>query len=263
MIENNISQEIYPAGAAPPKPFVLDVSRATPKGVLRVAASIVAVFQLWLPAAAHAQVIKPVPNSDTESTAVTLSPIGKCDYSTNGVVFDKLLQGQLLEQGAIIRTSQDAHADLFFRRTGTIVRLQPDTEIKIEKMSVTMKGDLPFVHTLLDLHSGRIFTVVRSEVADSVFEIRNAAGRSVMEGSGTGKYIITADGSQVSAEGSDIPLKLMGQNGITIISAGQQFAPKDGKMLPLDTGLWVKDLIQLDELQSIMQESAAKDSTSK
>jgi len=59
-------------------------------------------------------------------------------------------------------------------------------------MTLTMKNGLPVVYTLLDLRTGRIFTVVRSKVADNTMEIRNAAGRSVVEGSGIGRYIITA-----------------------------------------------------------------------
>ena len=97
---------------------------------------------------------------------------------------------------------------------------------------------------------GTIFTVVRSEIAGSTLEIKNAAGRSVVEGSGIGRYIITADGTHVSAEGSVIPLKVIGENGITIIASGQQFARKDGKMLPLESSEWVKELIQLDQLQA-------------
>ena len=74
-------------------------------------------------------------------------------------------------------------------------------------MTVTMKDGLPIVHTLLDLRAGRIFTVVRSAVAGSTLEIRNAAGRSVVEGSGIGRYIITADGTHVSAKAPSSPLR--------------------------------------------------------
>lgn len=207
-------------------------------------------LQWCLPAALQAQDVKPSPASDPPPTAVTLSAKGKCDYSVDGVTFAKLEQGQLLEQGAIVRTGEEARTDLFFRRTGTTVRLQPATEIKLEKMDVNMIGGLPVVHTLLDLRAGRIFAVVRSAVAGSTLEIRNAAGRSVVEGSGVGKYIITADGTHVTAEGSVIPLKVIGENGITIVTAGQQFTRKDGKMLPVHGDEWVKELIQLDEVQA-------------
>jgi hypothetical protein len=231
------------------KPFALDKLLVAVKHLARTTVPIV-VLQLCLTAATKAQDVKPSPQSDPTPDAVTIASNGKCDYSRDGVTFAKLEHGQLLEQGATVRTSQDARADLFFRRMGTTVRLQAGTEIKIEKMAVTMKDGLPMVHTLLDLRAGAIFTVVRSEVAGSTLEIRNAAGRSVVEGSGIGRYIITADGTHVTAEGSAIPMKVIGENGITIVAAGQQFARKDGKMLPVDSNAWVKEMIQLDQVQA-------------
>jgi hypothetical protein len=124
-------------------------------------------------------------------------------------------------------------------------------------MSLTMKDGLPIVDTLLDLRAGRIFTVVRSTVVGSTLEIRNAAGRSVVQGSGIGRYIITADGTHVVATGSVIPLKVIGENGITVVAAGQQFDKKDGKVLAASPPLWVKDMIELDELQAVTEQPAA------
>jgi hypothetical protein len=223
-----------------------------------------AMLQLCLPVVIHAQVVKqtaalplPSPGNDTQPSAMTISVIGKCEYSEDGVTFASLAKGHVLAQGAVVRTGNDARADLFFRRTGTTVRLQAGTEIKIEKMSLTMKDGLPVGDTLLDLRKGRIFTVVRSAVAGSTLEIRNAAGRSVVEGSGIGRYIITADGTHVAAKGSAMPLKVIGENGITVVAAGQQFDKKEGKPLAASPALWVKDLIELDELQAATEEPAA------
>jgi hypothetical protein len=227
------------------------------KNVLRVAVPVLVMLQLCLPAALNAQEVKPAPALPLQSpdiadqpNAMTTSVVGKCEYSADGVTFTNLEKGQTLVQGAIVRTGEAARTDLFFRRTGTSVRLQANSEIRLEKMTLTTKDGLPVVHTLLDLRAGRIFTVVRSAVAGSTVEIRNAAGRSVVEGSGIGRYIITADGTHVAAKDSVIPLKVIGENGITIIAAGEQFSRKEGKMLPVSPALWVKDLIQLDELQA-------------
>jgi CheY-like chemotaxis protein len=197
------------------------------------------------------------PSMSDQPTAMTLSVVGKCEYSEDGVTFTNLAKGRILKQSAIVRTGEDARTDLFFRRTGTTVRLQAGTEIRIEKMMLTLRDGLPILNTLLDLRKGRIFTVVRSSVAGSTLEIRNAAGRSVVEGSGIGRYIITADGTHVAAQGSVIPLKVIGENGITVIAAGQQFDPKAGKPFAASPPLWVKDMIELDELQAVTDEPAA------
>ncbi|MGA2543675.1 MAG: hypothetical protein ABSG78_19170 [Verrucomicrobiota bacterium] len=235
------------------------------KHVLQTALAL-AMLQFCLPAVINAQVVKPAPASllpfpdnDTQPSAMTIAVVGKCECSADGVTFTNLAKGHVFEQGAIIRTGGEARTDVFFRRTGTTVRLQAGTEIKLEKMKITMKNGLPVGDTLLDLRKGRIFTVVRSAVAGSTLEIRNAAGRSVVEGSGIGRYIITADGTHVAAEGSAIPLKLVRENGITIIAAGQQFTKEDGKMLPASPTLWVKDMIELDELQAATETSVAKE----
>jgi hypothetical protein len=229
-----------------------------------------AMLQICLPAVVHAQDEKqsiesrlPFPDNDTQPNAMTVSVVGKCEYSEDGVTFVSLAKGHVFEQGAVIRTGDDARTDLFFRRTGTTVRLQAGTEIRIEKMDVATKDGAPAVHTVLDLRAGRIFTVVRSAVAGSTLEIRNAAGRAVVEGSGVGRYIITADGTHVAAAGSVIPLKVICENGITVVAAGQQFDTKDGKALAASPSRWVKDMIELDELQAATENPAAPELTRK
>jgi hypothetical protein len=182
--------------------------------------------------------------------ATALTVLGKCDCSEDGGTFTSFARGQIFAPGAIIRTGEEARADLFFRRSGTTVRLQPGTEIKLEKIAITLKDGHPSEHVALDLHRGKIFAVVRSAATGSTLEIRNAAGLSVVEGNGGGSYIIAADGTYVSAAGSVIPLKLVGENGTAIIAAGQQFTAQDGKMLALSPGSYAKDLAQLDELKA-------------
>ena len=242
------------------KPFVVDDLLAMVKSILRVA--VVLVLLHWgFATGIQAQDAKPAselrtpsPTLVTQPVAMTLSVVGKCDFSEDGITFKKLERGHTLEQGAVIRTGDKSRTDLFFRRTGTTVRLQAGTEIRIDKMLVARSDGVSAVRTVLDIRAGRIFTVVRSVVTGSTLEIKNAAGRATMEGSGIGRYIITADGSHVSAKDSSIPLKVTGESGITIIAPGQQFAKKDGEMLPASPSVWVKDLIELDELQASIEE---------
>jgi hypothetical protein len=190
--------------------------------------------------------------------ATALVVFGKCDYSEDGVTFTNFERGHNFEPGAILRTGQEGWTDLFFRRSGTAVRLEAGTEIKLETIAVTITNRRPSEHILLDLRAGRILTVVRPCAAGSTLEIKNAAGRSVVEGSGGGKYIITADGTHVSADGSVLPLKLIGENGTTFIAAGQQLTSQDGKVLPLSSASCAKDLAQLEELKTSTDAPAAR-----
>ena len=150
--------------------------------------------------------------------AVVLRVRGKCDYSEDGLTFATLKPYRVLSQGAIVRTGEGARADLFFRRMGTTVRLQSGTEVKLERMNRSMKDGAPVMETLIDLRSGRIFTVVRALIPGSTLEIRNAAGRSVVDGGeGMGRYIITADGTHVAEKNSAVPIKVVRETGVTLM----------------------------------------------
>jgi hypothetical protein len=209
-----------------------------------------------VPLGAQVTTIKIAESSD-EPQAIVLSVLGPCNYSEDGKAFSGLKVGQVVEQGAVIRTGVEARTDLFFRRIGTTVRFQPGTEVKLEKMARHMKDGAPVMETLLDLRTGRIFTVVRSLVSGSTLEIRNAAGRSVVEGGGgKGRYIITADGTQVADKDSVVPLKVFGETGITVITPGQKFSAKEGKALPLSAPDAVELLIDWDELESLVEKQA-------
>lgn len=215
--------------------------------------------------------------------AVLIALQGKCSYSGDGTNFFRLeakdvfaikaASGRaddsaktntslIFAQGMVIRTEEGSRVDLFFRRVGTKVRLQPGTEVRLEKMERRLQGGLPVMDTLLALEKGRIFIAVRSRVIASTFEIRNAAGRSVVEGGGRrGRYIVTADGTHVTEKGSAVPLKVIGETGVTIMAPGMQFSRKDGKRLPLEAPEAVKLLIEFDELDSLAEQWAVTDAT--
>jgi hypothetical protein len=57
----------------------------------------------------------------------------------------------------------------------------------------------------------------------------------------------------VTAKGSVVAVKVIGESGAAIITAGQLFANKDGKMLPVDSKWWVKDMIEMGELEAITE----------
>jgi hypothetical protein len=214
-------------------------------------------LHLLVSVALQAQVLSTVKVAATSDVpqAVTLSVNGQCAYSKDGVTFSELKPGQVFNEGTVIRAGEKSRADLFFRRIGTTVRLQANTEIKLEKMTREMKDGVPALHTLLDLRSGRIFTVVRSLVPGSTLEIRNKAGRSVVEGGGSkGRYIITADGTHVTDKDSTVPLKLVRETGITVITPGQKFEAKEGKVFAVDPSAEVEGYISLDEIQALADE---------
>jgi hypothetical protein len=196
-----------------------------------------------------------ISETSSDPQALVLSTQGKCEYSEDGTTYTLLKTGRVCKQGAVIRTGDGGRTDLFFRRIGTTVRLQPGTEVKLEKMTRHLKDGQPVMETLLDLRTGRIFTVVRALIPGSTFEIRNAAGRSVVEGGGgKGRYIITADGTHVTDKNSAVPLKVVGEIGITVITPGQKYNAKEGKVFDLATPETVASLLDFDELDALAEQ---------
>jgi hypothetical protein len=193
--------------------------------------------------------------------AVVVSTQGKCDCAEDGVTFTNLECGRGLQQGAVIRTGDGGRADFYFWRTGATVRLEAGTELKLEQMVIRVRDGRPAMDIVLELRAGKILTVVRSAKTDSTLEIRNVAGRTVVEGSRVGRYIITADGIDVSDKESAAPLKLISSSGTLSIGAGEQFTKQDGKTLFVPSTLFDQDLAQLDELQSVVQPPSAKESS--
>jgi hypothetical protein len=193
--------------------------------------------------------------------AVAVSALGKCDCAEDGLTFSNLECGRGLQQGAVIRTGDGGRADFYFWRTGATLRLEAGTEVKLEQMVIHVRGGRPVMDIALELRAGKILAVVRPAKTDSTLEIRNAAGRTVVQGSRVGRYIITADGIDVSVKDSAAPLSLISASGTLSIAAGEQFTKQKGKTLFVPSALFVQDLAQLDELQAAAQQPLAKESS--
>ncbi len=183
--------------------------------------------------------------------AVVLSLHGQATFSPDGKEIKMLKVGEVLNQGAVIRTDPNTRVDLFFRRMAIAVRVTSDTELVLEKMTRSRIGDVLVVQTILDLRKGGIFCFVRGLVADSKFEVKHQIGRSVVEGEGAGGFEIRADSAAVSGRSYFVPLKVISENGTAVIAPGQKFDAKMGKVMRLAPSEEEVTLLQLDELQAL------------
>jgi hypothetical protein len=175
---------------------------------------------------------------------------GQCVYSEDGTNIHTLELHQVLRQGAVILTGKRSWCDIFIRRAGITVRLAPESQIKIAKLSLASQNGVPLMDTLLELPYGRIFTVVRALVPGSTLEISDAAGRSVIEGGGLGSYMINAPRPGIGDKLSLTPLRIINEQGTSIIAPGQEYSAKDGTTFSLAPSTWETTLIHLDELEA-------------
>jgi hypothetical protein len=204
----------------------------------------------------------PATTPDTTTFArrqvVVLLTGGQCLYSPDGTKFHALQVHDVLFEGAVIRTGKGSWGDLFIRRTGTTVRLAPESQIKIVKLSEAGENGVPMLDTLLELDHGRIFTVVRALAPGSTLEISDAAGHSVIEGGGLGCYMITAPGPEAADKLLLTPLRIVGQKGTSVVAPGQSYSAREGATLSLVPSYWEKMLIQLDELEAETDKAIAE-----
>jgi hypothetical protein len=194
--------------------------------------------------------ITAVVNSSSPREVYVIMTHGKCRYSENDEPFNQLRTNQVLHAGATIRTYGRSWADLFFRRTGTTVRVAPESEMRIVKLSQSIENGVPLIQTLVELHSGRIVTTVRALVPGNVFEISDATGRSVIEGGGLGCFMITAPKPNSRDKLLVTPLRLVSQEGPSNVVDGKNYNAANGTNLTLIESQWEGVLIQLDEMES-------------
>ena len=183
---------------------------------------------------------------------------GECLISDDGTNFQPMQIHQVLHQGAVIRTGKRSWCDLFVRRAGITVRMAPESQMKIAKLSLAHENGVAVIDTSLELSSGRIFTVVRALIPSSTVEISDATGRSVIEGGGLGSYMITAPRPDSTDKLSVLPLRVVSQKGTSVIAPGQEYTAKEGETFTLGASTWEAMLIQLDELEAEADKSLAE-----
>ena len=87
--------------------------------------------------------------------------------------------GELLQQGDVIRTGEGAHAVLTFF-DGSVIELEPDSEIRVETLQATSAGDLLMT---MQQTIGRSWHVVsRTLTPNSKYEVRTPTATATVRG---------------------------------------------------------------------------------
>jgi len=162
-----------------------------------------------------------------KGTAKVLAVQGTAEVSTDGVRWTALNKGESLHEGAMVRTSGSAAADLDLGRNGSLLRLMPNSTVALTALTFEQTGVETIVNTQIDLRAGRVLGSVQKLSAASKYEVRTTKAIATVRGT---RYDVSADGRVVVAEGSVVVVayKEDGSTVTRVVNAGEAFSPVSG-----------------------------------
>jgi hypothetical protein len=171
-----------------------------------------------------------VRDSRTVGAAMAVDVQGSCKFSKDEKKFHSIKLNSELPEHAIIRTGSSGSVDLFVRRMGATVRLQPDTEIVLDRSKQGSE-----ITTSIDVRRGTMLTVVYTAIEGSKFVVRNSASQT-LQGDVVGhRFNVSADSIQLAGS-EKLAFEIRGD-------ANEKIAAM------------VKQQIELDEVQGLAETS--------
>lgn len=214
----------------------------------------------WLVACTLAVVM--VANASAKERTGTVARVkGAARYSTGNNVWQPLKVGTILKSGTLVQTAASSYVDVVlgeFEATAPraiaggasgaggaggggayqpkaeqdMVRIQEDTLLAFDKLSVTDTGADEVTDTQLDLRSGRIFGTVKKLTATSRYEIKLPNGVAGVRGT---IYKISSDGVVQVLTGS-VVISWVAPDGTPMtqtVNGGYQFDARTGLVTPI------------------------------
>jgi len=172
----------------------------------------------------------------SSARVIIKSVSGHATCSTNAVVFHPLHAGDLTTPGSILKTDADATVDLILQDSGTVLRMLPDTTLKLAKLNKQKAGEQIMTETSLKLLKGSVIGSQRKLAVPSHFDIAMREGVATIVGT---EYVINADGAVTVLSGQvSINYNLPGNKGSVKVSIpqGYTFNPATGTVVPTSTG---------------------------
>jgi len=156
---------------------------------------------------------------------------GTAEYSVDGSSWTALKRGEVLREGAVIRTVGASGADLDLGRNGSGLRVMPDSVVAFSALTYEETGVETVVNTQIELRAGRVLGNVQKLTSTSKYEVK--APKSVATIRGT-RYDMAASGRLVVAEGS-VVIVAYREDGSTVtrvVNANETFSPVSGVVTP-------------------------------
>jgi len=179
--------------------------------------------------------------------AVVRSVRGHAQYSEGGS-WTELKVGQSLKPGAVVRTANDSHVDLFMDQNGPVVRLAENTTLGIDKLNFEATGIDTVIETQLDLKSGRIIGIVNKMAATSKYEIKTPNGVAGIRGT---EYVVAATGEVYVLSGSVVVVYVRSDGTVVtqVLNAGEMFIPSTGKVEPIPADMLAQLVSEVNALR--------------
>lgn len=175
---------------------------------------------------------------------------GTARYSTGNNVWQPVKVGTVVKSGYLIQTAADSYVDVVLGGTDLtppravvgdtlayktkaqqdMIRLQNDTVLAFDKLTVTHTGSDEVTETQLDLRSGKIFGSVKKLSTGSLYEVKLPNGVAGVRGtdfslSADGKIQVQAGSMVISWAAADGTLQTSPP-----VNAGWQFETSTGKL---------------------------------
>jgi hypothetical protein len=129
-------------------------------------------------------------------SAIALDIQGPCKYSIDGKKFHTLKKDTELPRKATVRTGSSGNAELFIKRMGATIRMEPNSEVVFERTEQPGKDEHQELNTTVSVRKGKATTVVHRNIAGSSLDLKNGAGKSVTDPVLGSRYVISADSIQ-------------------------------------------------------------------
>ena len=199
-----------------------------------------------------------------KGTARVVSVHGTAEVSLDGSTWAPLKKGENLREGAFVRTSGSAAADLDLGRNGAALRVMPNSTVSFSALSFEETGVETIVNTQIDLRQGRVLGHVQKLSSASKYEVKAPKASATVRGT---RYDMSAEGKLVVAEGSVVVVAVRedGSAITRVVNASETFSPVSGLVTPAtesdlaDIGgsaSSVSGIVALPPLQSPVHDSA-------
>jgi hypothetical protein len=162
-------------------------------------------------------------------SAIALDVQGSCKFSLDGKKFHDLKINTELPRKATVKTGSSGRTELFIKRMGATIRLEPNSEISLQRFQQAGKDEHMDVNTKVQVLKGKAITVVHANVPGGSLDLKNAGGKSLTDPVLGSRYVVTA--TEIDNGGPD--------------GARVDFSPKMKEA--------IKEQMEFDELQALAE----------